>query len=304
MSPAKYVQLEDSEQEFSFYDYTEGSGELKSDLPEILGNLADRTYRVSFQRLHEVHGTYEPDSNIDATLLVLRVIPKAKDGRPFKYFRVQLTFNNVAGSDPDDEPPFISAHEPAQQGMQYISEIYTTVTKERNLEESLSAQQFGGGLSILASQKNAEEFQRRKLHTLQAGTDRDKTNSRKPNIVWWELKAADESNGVGDQLDIAILLERSESNQFVVKAETKAGFVGFSPRDMKLPFQKRRCIEFGPFDPTRGVTQSIPDGVDAKELHAVSTNEVLRNFAHIHIPEKVDPVDYYGHVKTGILFYV
>lgn len=304
MSPTNYVQLGDTEQEFSFNNYTEDSGELKSDLPEILGTFADSTNTVSFQRLHEVHGSYEPKSNISATLLVLRVIPKAKGGRPFKYFRVQLTFNNVAGSDPDDEPPSIFAYEPAQQGTQYISEIYTKVTKERNIEESLSAEQFGGGLSISASQKNAEEFQRRKLHTLDAGTDSDKMTSRTQNIVWWELKAAEESNGVGDQLDIAILLKISESTKFAVKAETKAGFVGFSSRDIKLPFQKRKCIEFGPFDPTRGNTQSIPDGVDAKELHAVSTNEVLRKFAHIHIPEKVDPVDYYGHVKSGMLFYV
>ncbi|KAB8303089.1 hypothetical protein EYC80_004542 [Monilinia laxa] len=239
--------LEDTEQEFSFNDYTEDSAELKTDLPEIIGTVNDSRNTVSFHRLHEVHGSFEPNPNKGATLLVLRVIPKAKNGRPFKYFRAQLTLYNIVRS--GDEPPSIFGYGPAQQGIQYIDEFYKKVAKESSIHRSLTAEPFGGGLSTSASKTSKEECQSRKLHTLEAGTDNSDMRSRNQNVVWWEVKAAEESNGIGDQLDIAVLIKRARRTKFFVRAETKAGFVGFSLKDMKLSLQKQKCIEFGPFDP-------------------------------------------------------
>ncbi|KAF1993815.1 hypothetical protein P154DRAFT_527499 [Amniculicola lignicola CBS 123094] len=298
MASSKIIALGDKEVEFAFRDFNEEAGELKSDALDEVGEFIDSDYRVAFHRVHEIHGAFETNSDDDSTLLVLKVTPRSTSGRSFKHLRLQMTFEKGEGSDADDITPQVWSYEPGQDFIQVFNEQITKVTKERAFEAGVSAQApVGGGGSLKSTNSTTKEFEERKLHKLDAGAHRSNTKLKKADVVWWEIAAAEESNGIGDHIVVAVLVKRAVGSEFVIRVETKGGFEGFRAgvkggfKDMlkKVPFHKSKEISLGPFGPLSGPEPkaSLPADVNINNLHAASQGNVLKDIAYVHLPEAV-----------------
>lgn len=302
MATPKYIPLGDDEVTVSLNDWTEGNAVLKSDLLDDIGTVTNDDFSIVFQRKYEVHGGFEKNSVDDATLLVLKIIPKTSSGRVFKHLRVQLVFEKAPGIDPDDDDPYIVAYEPGQEGEQKFGDQITKVTKGTNTQFSASGQAPGSSATASKSWSDTGEFERHKLHKLSSGSSRSETRLKKKNLVWWELEAAEESNGVGDHIVVAVLIQRASGSEFAIKVDTKAGFGGFKDAfdKVKKPFKKRKVVFLGLFNSApRGAEEQIPRGVSKNELHAASTNDVLKTLAYVHVPEQVATATLYKESTTS-----
>lgn len=289
------LNLEDAEQ-----------SELKSDLAPIIGTAKKSGYKVSVQRLLEVHGLFEPHRSAEASLLVLKFSPNAESiDRRLEAFSLTLAFEAAPGADPDDDPPYIVSYAPGQEGETYFSEHETTVTKTRSIEISGSAQPPVGGasLGLTASGSQQEESQRRDLYRLATESWRDPGLSE-PNVVRWRMKAATKVEGIGDSIGVAVLLRRARSSKFSIRLEVEAdlGFRAQVSEKMSKTFnalKKDKRARLGPFGPGKGVQsipegQSIPDGVDLNNLHDSSTKNILDKLAFVHVAEHVATKEYYS----------
>lgn len=301
------IPFDGTELELPLVDWTPGGGKLKSDLPRQIGTLSKPGYSVSLQHLYEVHGQFDKTSTDNASLLVLKICPKVDSpGRCFKNFEVTLAFTPAKGSKPNDDPPYIVSYEPAQEGVVYFSEHFTNVTNTSSLQGSLTAQPpvSGASLGLTTSKSKTAESQRRVLHKLSSGTVYD-TGDEGPNVVWWRLEPATESDGIGDSIAVAVLIRRAKSSKFDISLDAKAD-VGFRARVSEpwKVFQKRQKTVLGPFGPADGGARSIPEDVDEHDLHAASTNEILKRLVYVHVPEKVAAKEFYstGMKHTFVYF--
>ena len=295
------IPIDDTEFEFALADWTPGAGQLKSDLPHQIGFLSKPGYSVSFQRLYEVHGDFEKGSTDNASLLVWKIQPKVDSPtRCFKSFKVTLAVEPAKGARLNDDPPYVVSYEPAQDGVVYFSEHITNITNTSSIETSLSAQPPIGGasLGLTGSKSRTEEFKQRVLHKLSSGTIQD-TGDAGPNVVWWRLEPATQSDGIGDHMAVAVLIRRAKASKFVVSVDAEAD-VGFRAKisDPWRVLRKHQKTILGPFGPVKGGAQSVPTDVNEHDLHASSTAEILKRLAFVHVPEKLAPREFYDGIPA------
>lgn len=277
-------------------------GALKSDAPSHEGTLTKSGYEVVFQRLYEVHGQIggPGSSPNDATLLVLKVSPRADQGRYFKSCRISLTVEHDPGDKKaytSDKPTFKS-YEPAQDGVWYIGEHMISRSETGETQANASGE-IPGGVSIgfSASKSVTEESSKRILHTVEAksawrpGSGRDAS----PYQITWTLKPAEKSNGIGDYMAVALLVKQHRGSKFVLQAESTAK-VGLRAKLGDL-FDGSVGITLGPFGTALrdDQIQNIPSGISANNLGAASRENLLQSLAFIHVPEKREARQVYGY---------
>jgi hypothetical protein len=284
----------------------EESAALKSDLAPLVGTAKKSGYQVAVRRQHEVHGKFEPYRSAEASLLALKISPRADsiDDR-IESFTVKLRFEPATDGDLDDDPPYVVAYAPAQEGDVSLSENSTKITKTRSLAFTGSGQPPVGGasLSLTASGSTQKEFTQRDLYELQTDSWPEPMSLSEPNVVRWRMKAATQFEGVGDSIGVSVLLRRARSSRFSVRLEVKAD-VGFRARmSEKLsnlnPRKKEQGIKLGPFGPVKGAEavpdgQTIPEGVDPTNLHDASLKNLLDKLAFVHRIETLESKQFYS----------
>jgi hypothetical protein len=151
---------------------------------------------------------------------------------------------------------------------------------------------------VTGGRSTTKEFTKRFLHKLTSETRHDPTDLDEPNVVYWELEAANKTDGIGDSIAVAVLLQRAKNSKFVIEMEVLAQ-AGMRASLLDA-FHKHKVSVMGPFGPGGG-SQKVPTGVDVKNLHAVSTEDVvLKQLAFVHVPEKVATVQFNatGQIKV------
>lgn len=286
----------------------EESAAVKGDQAPLVGTAKKSGYEVNVRRQHQVHGLFEPYHSAEASLLVLKISCRADaiDDR-IEFFSVKLRFEPAPDGDPDDDPPYVVAYAPAQEGDVSLSEHQTTVTKTRSLELTGSGQPPVGGasLGVKASGSTQKQFTQRHLYELQADSWPEPVSLSEPNVVRWRMKAATKFEGIGDSISVAVLLRRARSSRFSIRFEVKAD-VGFLARvSEKLsnalkPRKKKGGIMLGPFGPAKGANpvpdgQTIPEDVYPTNLHDASLKDLLDKLAFVHTVEAVESKKFYSN---------
>lgn len=155
-------------------------------------------------------------------------------------------------------------------------------------------------LGFSAKKGVTEDSERRILHTVKAEPNYSPRADERPDKVTWKLSPADKSDGIGDYMAVAMLIERARGSRFVIKVESKAS-LGFISNAANA-FPGRTETYLGPFGPAPkdGRVQEMPSGVSENALQMVSSENLLQTFAFIHIPEKVLPRSFYKNAGKFI----
>jgi cytochrome c1 len=126
--------------------------------------------------------------------------------------------------------------------------------------------------------------------------------ARLPDIVTWELSPADKSDGIGDYMAVAMLIQRAKGSQFRIKVSTDANLGWFSKAKNSFP-GRNKTIYLGPFGPAppKNSLQKPPPDVSENKLKAAGAENLLQTFAFVHVPEKIEPRTIYTGPSTYIL---
>jgi hypothetical protein len=277
--------LEDDEVEVPL---VEDGGALKSNVLGLLGSITQTGYSVRFQRAYEVHGSMDGMVVNNATLLVVRISPTAKDTRKqFKTFSVSLRVRYDPGEPHRPKPPEIMAYEPGQEGAFYLKEIPINQTRSTSMGGNASVQVPGGvSLGFQATQNLTEEMKKSIQHKVSVKTDYGPGTYHYPDQVTWDLSAADKADGIGDYMVVAMIIRRAENSKFILEIETGAqlGFVS------KI-FPGKGRTRLGPFpQPTKDGAAPLksPPGIQTNNIEAFSSTNLLGTLTFVHIPEKVE----------------
>jgi hypothetical protein len=292
--------LDDDEVELHL---VEEGGAVKSN---TLGHLATVTrtgYSVMFQRAYEVSGAMDDNSVDNATLLVVKISPSVNDpDRQFKGFTVSLTVKAYfpKGQWRNISSPEILSYEPAQEGVLYLKENTITQTETGTISGNASAQAPGGAsLGFTASKSLTKEMKKRVLHSISAKPDFGPGTDESPDKVTWTLSPAEKADGVGDYMVVAMLIKRARGSSFVIEVKTK-GSLGFF-HDKVNAFPGHADTYLGPFPrPAKegAIPLKTPSGVEANNLGATSSENLLQTLSFVHIPEKVAARQIYTKCKS------
>jgi hypothetical protein len=273
----------------------------KAALPERLVITKKSKFSVDFELVYEVHGGYDMGDEDNASLLVIRVVPRPDDlKRQFVWFKVTLTVlpeeRKGQRTDEDkDSGPLLASFEPASSGDEFVDVFTENETRETALKGNLQVQMFGVTPGVEASMRHKCEFKTHHLLRIKSGTDRTNMalSERKVNRVWWELRAADPKDGIGDSFTVALLVKRPKGSKFRIEANTD-GVIGvlsetlkkFVPTGLRSKKDPSLLDVFGPA--RAGSVQRLPKGVDEKNLQAASEDNVMKGIDEVglHLPEQ------------------
>ncbi|GAW22633.1 hypothetical protein ANO14919_121750 [Xylariales sp. No.14919] len=289
--------------------YPPGSGELKTTVPDHLGTIYKTGYSIRFQRLCEVHGRWNSKKPDDASLLAIKMTPRIRSpGDHFKSLSVTMTLELSKGIKGNHEAPYFASYEPGQEGAYYTKEVSHSVTVTKEAEGNFGGQlPVGADIGLTLSKSKSEEFQRRLIHKIEATEESSSigtSNRKRTNRITWTLTPAEQSDGIGDYMIIALLIQRSRSSKFRIKVESKADINIFKDSANSL-LQWNRKITLGDFGPESAIDQLKLAGVDETNLERVSDasdapdQNILRKIAFVHVPERVAPGSVYKIADRG-----
>ncbi|KAF1808003.1 hypothetical protein P152DRAFT_406335 [Eremomyces bilateralis CBS 781.70] len=286
---------------FPLENYVPDAAHVRSDLMPKLGTIVRSEFSVDFELVYEVHGDYDTGDEDNASLLVVRVVPRPDDlKRQFLWFNVTLTVlpDETKGQRRDeheDSVPLLASIEPASSGDQFADVFTTNETRETALKGTLQAQIYGVIPGIEGSRSSKSEFKAHHLLRVKSGTDRTNMalSRKRANRVWWEVRAANEGDGIGDSFTVALLVKRPKGSKFRVEANTD-GEIGvlfeklkkFVPSGLRSKKDPSLLDVFGPA--RAGSVQRLPKGVDEKNLHAASRDNVMKRIDEVglHLQEQ------------------
>jgi hypothetical protein len=292
---------------FDLDDWNPDAAAVKSDSDQYLTTIPSRGFSVEFQIVHEIHGKYERNIQIEdnASLLVIRIIPRPKvSSNRILWFEVKLAVRTYL--EPDDydaamgNDPEIIAYEPAPKGSVNYDDYTVKVTDEATSKTTLSIAPPVGGVtgSEEFSKSRSKEYSVRTLHELKSGRDKSDLSMSRPNRAWWDVTAANQQDGIGDSLTVALLIKRPASSKFQLTADTKAKMSG-----THVPWGKKKSDQvLGIFPlPPDPRTNKCPQGVSTDDLHAASEEEIMRTLnVGMHVSERETPVAYLPQGKVQL----
>lgn len=275
----------------------------KGNVPTKLTAVKNSRFSVDFQLLYEVHGGYDPGDEDNASLLVIRVIPRPDDiERQFISFKLTLDVlpEGRRRDENKDSGPLLASFEPASSGDQFFDVYTVTHTRETARKGNLQAQMYGAGAGAEVARMDRSEFKTHHYLRVTSGTDRTNMSLSGEwfNRVWWNIHAAKQGDGIGDSFTVALLVKRPKGSRFSIEASTdgKIGVLSEKFEFIRSGFCSKKepsCLRvFGPAK--AGSVQKLPKGVDEKNLHAASTDEVMKGIDEVglHLPEQGRPVKY------------
>ncbi|KAL1797008.1 hypothetical protein ACET3X_005548 [Alternaria dauci] len=279
-----------------------GLRQKKSDSLVKLNQIKEWRFSVDFELVYEVHGGYDLGDEDNASLLVIKVIPRPDDrARQFYWFKVALSVlpdetpgQRSDGNEGNEGPPRLISIEPASSGEQFADVFTTNEVRERVVEGVAGAQMYGVGADGKVSNLKRSEFKAHHLLKVRSGTARtnEALSKRWINSVWWDISAANPADGIGDSFTVALLVKRAKGSKFRVKASAEGGIgILCKAKSMFVPSvlrSRKKPALLDVFGPARaGSVQKIPRGVDEKNLHAASTDNVMKRIDEVglHLPE-------------------
>lgn len=280
--------------------YIPDGGQVRSDIKPNLGTITRSDFSVNFELVYEVHGSYNKDDNNNASLLVIKIIPKPDDiKRQFVWLKITLTLlpeGGIQQGEEDEETvPLLRSLEPASSGEQFADVFTTNETKEHGLKGSIQAQVWGVSPGIESSSSSTSEYKKHHLLRVRSGTSRtiNSLPRRLVNSVWWEVRAANKDDGIGDSFTVALLIERPQGSRFRLEANID-GEIGLFSEKVKnfLPTglrSKKDPVLLGIFGASNKVSdQKAPPGISPDDLHAASIDGAMKEIAEVglHLPEQ------------------
>ncbi|KAI1658872.1 hypothetical protein F4813DRAFT_32127 [Daldinia decipiens] len=296
----------------SLENYVPDGGQVRDDIAPKLGTITRSEFEVEFQLIYEVHGDYNKGDKDNASLLVIRILPKAHNHtRQFGWFKVTLTIaqdwtDSSKESEDDESIPLIESIEPASRGTQFVDVFTTNETPERAVKGSIQAQIYGATAGLEGSNTSKSEFKTHHLLKVKSGTQRTvKALSRKKvNRVWWTLEAAKKEDGIGDSFTVALLIKRPRGSKFRLEAHTD-GEIGTFKEKVKYVatgfWSKNEDKLLDIFGPAGNIKdQKIPKDIDVHNLHAASTENIMQRIEEVglHLPEQRRPVRFEEEITT------
>ncbi|KAI1112637.1 hypothetical protein F5Y14DRAFT_463234 [Nemania sp. NC0429] len=267
------------------------TSELKSTVLDHLNTIEKTGYSVRFQRLYEVHGQWNNQKPDDASLLAIKMTPRVVNPRDhFKSLNIIMTLILPNGIRGNHEAPYFSSYEPGQEGAWFMNEVSHTVTINKGGEANIGGQlPVGADLGLTFSKSKSEEFQSRRILKVEAKEDWSATenaNRKRTDRIRWTVTPADQSDGIGDYFVIAFLVRRSRETKFRIRVESEASISVFKDSVNDLLSWGRKAT-LGDFGPASAPNQLKPSGVEETNLERVARQNILRNIAGVHIPERV-----------------
>lgn len=288
----------------SLDNYDPGGKRKKSGLPEKLHTILKSKFSVHFELIYEVQGGYNVGDEDNASLLVIRIIPRPDNlTRQFLRFKVTLTVlpeetkytNGQPGVENEDSEPLLDSIEPASSGTQFADVFTTNETRETALKGNLQVQIYGVTPGVEGSRSSTSEFKAHHLLKVTSGTERTNMalSKKRANSVWWEIRAANADDGIGDSFTVAMLVKRPKGSKFRIEANTD-GEIGVLSEQLKRFVHtglrsKKDPSPLGVFGPAQaGSVQRAPKGVDERNLHAASRDNILKAIDEVglHLPEQ------------------
>lgn len=208
--------------------YTPGSAQVRDDALPTLETIIGSGFAVDFDLVYEVHGGYDTGDEDNASLLVVRVVPRPDDlKRQFLWLKVTLTVlpdgvKGQRGHEDEYNVPLLTSMEPASGGDQFADVFTTNESRETALKGTLQAQIWGVTPGAESSRTSKSEFKAH--HLLRVKSRRDSTymalSKKSFNRVWWEIHAANKEDGIGDSFTVALLVKRPKGFKFRLEANT------------------------------------------------------------------------------------
>ncbi|XXH00936.1 hypothetical protein Hte_007287 [Hypoxylon texense] len=188
-------------------NYVPDGGHVRSDLMPKLGTMARSEFSVDFELMCEVHDGYDAGDEDKASLPVIRVVPRPDD------LKRQFLGSNVLPEDTngqrrhedEDSVPLLTSIGSASSGDQFADVFTTNETHEIALRGTLQAQIYGVTPGIEGLRSSKSEFKAHHFLTVKSGTSRTNMalSRKRANCVWWEIRAANKEDGVGDSFTLS-----------------------------------------------------------------------------------------------------
>ncbi|KAF3069900.1 hypothetical protein CFAM422_006811 [Trichoderma lentiforme] len=276
-------------------DYIPDGGQVRSDILQNLGTITRSNFSVDFELVYEVHGNYNRNDKDNASLLVIKVIPKPDNlKRQFVWLKITLTLLPEGGIQQGEEDegtvPLLRSLEPASSGEQFADVFTTNETRERGLKGSIQAQVWGVSPGIEGSSSSTSEYKKHHLLRVKSGTCRTiRSMSRKTvNGAWWEVHAANKNDGIGDSFTVALLVARPQGSKFRLEANID-GEIGVLSETVKtfIPSglrSKKDPVLLDIFGTSNSILdQKAPPGIFPDHLHAASIEGTMKEIAEVGI---------------------
>ncbi|KAH6987003.1 hypothetical protein EDB80DRAFT_176753 [Ilyonectria destructans] len=301
-TPSEIYEVYPLEDEELVVGLQQKGGHVKSSELGHLGTIDRSGYSIVFQRLFEVHGKWEKKQSDNASLLAIKISPRVKNHEHhFKQLKVVLTVELAKGTIGNAEAPSFDSYEPGQQGAFFLKEISTKRTDTVEGSIQLSGQvPSGPSLSANTSKSRSEESDQRRIHSISAKPSWAAGNTEKPNQIEWTLKPAENSDGIGDYMVVALLVLRARGSKFQIRAESNADISFFTDKLNVIPWNSK--VRMGPFGPARDSTKQLwppaKVNLDDKNLSQASADNILGKIAFVHVPEKLAPRALYSETAA------
>ncbi|CAG9975207.1 unnamed protein product [Clonostachys byssicola] len=279
----------------------EDYGTVRSDIVPTVAQAAVAGFYVDFKIVYEIHGSFDPGDDNNASLLGVRIFPFPKDStKQFKEFEVKLSV--LADKDSPNDIPVLKSFEPASEGAQFVDAFTTNESLEHSNEISGELKPWDvASLGAKTSSVRKSEFTKTHRLSVRASSQRSSTTLSRSihNQATWKIIPATKEQGIGDCFSVSLLIQRPSGTKFQLLAEVN-GNVGSRAENskewLKTSIQgKRRPSTLGTF-PSDNVSSrgDAPPGVDSKDLHRASTAGLMSKFNDVglHLPEHAPPLKF------------
>jgi hypothetical protein len=300
----------------------EFAGQVKSSEDRYGRTVNNSGFPMTYAIVHVVHGLWEPAQRTvagklepsRASLIVIRfelARLTSKSSRRFVSFNPKLRFE----ADPYTEPindPWVAHFEPAGKGKRYITESESNVTHQKAVEvrASLNAAPAPVTGGATYTHTKSEEFTKIKRYEIGSGGKVSQSRGAGRNgrdEIWWNL-TEDEGKGVGDQLQVAVLVKRNNMSNFKIHLTLRAHVDGLhslttafkdAAKKAVAPFHSLNTFAevFSPTAPNN----NIPAGIDSDNLSHIEKDGTLDRLAFEHSAEKMHSAILYPEGTSYLL---
>lgn len=269
-------------------------------------------FYMSYVIVHAIHGLWDSSSSTAsskfpyASLIVIRfelAHDRSTKDRRFVAFNpiLQLRTNPISVPRAD---PWVVHYEPAGQGTIWLSESESNLTNQKVVEVSADIKAQPSPIYAGAKYTNTtgEDYTRHKRYEIQSGGEVTQTRGGGRggrDKVWWNAtEDSNEKRGVGDRLQVAILVRQEKASRFMIDLTLKGHVdalysLANAVQKARRPFHSMNKFELD-FDPADS-NVTILDGVDPHNLASAEKDGTLGKLSFEHSPEKISSTTFYGN---------
>lgn len=295
---------------FELQEDPDFKGQTRSDTIRYGPTVNNAGFPMTYAIAHIVHGRWgetapaikdRVSQAVYATLIVIRFELSrltASSDRRFVQFHPRLRLEANPLGDPKDDP-WVVQFEPAGKGRRYITESQSNVSHAKEVVVSTTFNAapppFNAGGGVNYTDTRTEDSVKIKRYEITSGGKVSEARGggrQGRDEIWWTLNE-EEGKGVGDRLQVAVLIRRENTRKFNVELELKAR-IDTAHSLATIFHSKNKFTE--PFDPGEP-NQNVPNGVVPDKLSHIETDGTLDRLAYEHSSEKWDSIKLYPEGK-------